>query len=70
VILDDTHAFGDERRGRLLVQALEHGTSNPMFVTIYYRDTGPATTYGIDAREAVTKFPDLWSFEPWPKPRK
>jgi hypothetical protein len=35
-------------------------------VVIYHKDDGPAATHEIDAREACSKFPEIWSATPWP----
>jgi hypothetical protein len=59
--------FDQEHRGQLLVKALEKSPPNPMRCVIFSPDGTSVETYAIDAKEAVTKFPEQWSYDPWPK---
>jgi hypothetical protein len=38
-----------------------------MLKKIYHINAGETEMYEIDARQAVTKFPEEWADEPWPE---
>jgi hypothetical protein len=37
-----------------------------VLTTAYHKRDGAARMYEVDARDALTRFPDEWSREPWP----
>ena len=62
------HTLG-EHSSRLVIEGMTPAAPSPMFVEIFNIDGSSVTTYQIDAKEAITKFPETWSFQPWKKRR-
>ena len=63
------HTLG-EHGSRLVIEGMTPAAPSPMFIEIHNVNGEVVKTYAIDARQAVERFPDTWSFEPWPAKRR
>ena len=64
------HIYRDTPTTLAFEQLIRPAAPNPAWVTIHHVNGEATTTYAIDARQAVERFPDQWAYEPWPKRRK
>lgn len=64
------HIYRDTPTTLAFEQLVKPAEPNPAWRTIYNVDGSSVQTYAIDARTAVERFPDQWSYEPWPVKRR